>query len=134
MRSCDNISDIGVGYLAEGCVGLQSLDLSFCDRVTDRAMIHIASGLFNLRCLSLVSCRISDDGVTKICKTLVDLHVLNIGQCANISDISMEQIGSRLRQLEFLDLYGCNLITSGGLEKVKTGCAKLRTINFNLWH
>merc|ERR1719471_2461218 len=90
LRSCDNISDIGVGYLAEGSVGLQALDVSFCDRVTDRSLVHIASGLFNLRSLSLVACKISDDGISKICKTLADLHVLNIGQCSNLTDISLQ--------------------------------------------
>jgi len=134
LRSCDNISDIGVGYLAEGCVGLQTLDLSFCDRVTDRAMVHIASGLFNLRSLSLVSCKISDEGVAKMCKTLVDLHILNIGQCSNVTDTSLDHIGSRMKQLRQIDLYGCNEITENGLQRLKTGCSKLQQVNFNLWH
>ena len=53
-------SDIGVGYLAEGCVGLHLLDISFC-RITDRAMVHVASGLFNLQSLSTAACRVTDE-------------------------------------------------------------------------
>ena len=134
LRSCDNISDIGVGYLAEGCVGLQSLDLSFCDRVTDRAMTHIASGLFNLRQLSLVAAKVTDEGVAKICKTLVDLHVLNIGQCGLVTDASLLHIAARLHQLHSLDLYGCNEVTEAGVSSLRAGCPKLTNINFNLWH
>jgi len=134
LRSCDNISDIGVGYLAEGCVGLQSLDVSFCERVSDRAMVHIASGLFNLRTLSLAACKISDEGISKICKTLVDLHILNIGQCSNISDSSIEHIATRLHQLEYIDLYGCNNVTQHGIAQIQTGCPNIKRVNFNLWH
>jgi len=134
LRSCDNISDIGVGYLAEGCVGLQSLDVSFCERVSDRAMVHIASGLFNLRTLSLAACKISDEGISKICKTLVDLHILNIGQCSTITDISIEHIAARLHQLEYIDLYGCNNVTQRGITHLETGCPNIKRVNFNLWH
>ena len=78
LRSCDNISDIGVGYLAEGCVSLHTLDVSFCERISDRAMAHIASGLFNLRTLSMAACRVTDEGLTKVAKTLLELQTLNI--------------------------------------------------------
>ena len=134
LRSCDNITDIGVGYLAEASVGLTTLDLSFCDKVSDRALDHIASGLFNLTHLSLISCRITDEGLGKICKTLADLHVLNIGQCSALTDSALEHIGLRLKRMEFLDLYGCNRISSEGLATLESRCPNLKKINLNLWH
>jgi len=130
LRSCDNISDIGVGYLAEGCIGLHNLDLSFCERVTDRAMVHVASGLFNLRTLSLAACKITDDGLCKISKTLLDLQTLNIGQCDQVTDISMEQMGASLMNLRSIDLYGCSQVTQQGL-----ACLGERVlVNVKLWH
>lgn len=115
-------------------MGLQGLDLSFCDRVTDRSMVHIASGLFNLRSLSLVACKVTDEGIAKICKTLADLHVLNIGQCSSLTDVSLGHIGARLRNLEAMDLYGCNEISLEALETLRLSCPSLKDINFNLWH
>ena len=130
LRSCDNISDIGVGYLAEASVGLQSLDVSFCERVSDRAMIHIAAGLFNLRSLSMAACKITDEGLCKISKTLVDLRTLNIGQCVQVSNISLEQMGASLLNLRRIDLYGCAQVTQEGL-----ACLSERVgINKQLWH
>ena len=130
LRSCDNISDIGVGYLAEGCVGLQNLDVSFCERVSDRAMIHVASGLFNLQTLSMAACKITDDGLCKISKTLLDLKTLNIGQCIQVSDVSLEQMGASLLNLKRIDLYGCTRVTEQGL-----ACLSEKAIvNMQLWH
>lgn len=130
LRSCDNISDIGVGYLAEGCIGLQSLDVSFCERVTDRAMVHIASGLFNLKTLSMAACKITDDGLCKISKTLLDLQTLNIGQCVQVSNVSLEQIGASLLNLRRIDLYGCTQVTHQGL----AGLGERIMVNVQLWH
>ena len=97
-------------------------------------MVHIASGLFNLRSLSLVACKISDEGISKICKTLADLHVLNIGQCSSLTDISLHHIGARLRNLEAMDLYGCNEISHQALHTLRLSSPNLKDINFNLWH
>ena len=99
-----------------------------------RSMVHIASGLFNLRSLSLVACKITDDGISKICKTLADLHVLNIGQCSGLTDVSLQHIGARLRHLEAMDLYGCNEISHQALDTLRLSCPNLTDINFNLWH
>ena len=97
-------------------------------------MVHIASGLFNLRSLSLVACKITDEGISKICKTLADLHVLNIGQCSSLTDISLQHIGARLRNLEAMDLYGCNEISHQALHTLRLSSPNLKDINFNLWH
>lgn len=135
LRSCDNISDIGVGYLAEGCVGLQNLDVSFCERVTDRALIHIASGLFSLRTLSMAACKITDEGISRISKTLLELQTLNIGQCGGITDLSLQMIGARLQQLRSIDLYGCNKVTKEqGVAILLHNCPEMLNINFELWH
>ena len=132
LRFCDNISDIGVSYLSQGSVGLQSLDLSFCDRVTDSAMAHIASGLFNLKSLSLAACRLQDDGVAKISKTLLDLERLSLGQCSRITDRSLVLVGDSMRKLDSLDVYGCTRITSGGLQGIRANLPHT-TINTDLW-
>merc|ERR1711876_79338 len=127
LRSCDNVSDIGVGFLAEGCSGLDKLDVSFCDRVSDSSMAHIATGLAHLRSLSLSSCQITDAGVTRIAKDLESLETLNMGQCTRLTDKTVETI----TQIKSVDLYGCTKISTEGL-KVLNKCENLKVVNRGL--
>ena len=134
LRSCDNVSDIGIGFLGGAAPSpLASLDVSFCDRVTDSSAAHLASGISNLTSLSMSACHITDAGMARICKDLVHLEVLNIGQCSRITDRSVQTIAETMKSLRSIDLYGCTKITSAGiqhLEKLKS----LATINRGLWH
>lgn len=41
FRSCDNISDVGLGYLVEGGSCIISLDVSFCDKVGDEGLVYL---------------------------------------------------------------------------------------------
>ena len=88
LRSCDNISDCGMAYLAEAGSRITSLDVSFCDKMDDQALVHVAQGLVHLKQLSLSACHVSDEGLTRLARSLTDLHTLNIGQCINITDRS----------------------------------------------
>ena len=146
LRSCDNVSDIGVGFLGttnsnnnnSGNSGFTSpltrLDVSFCDRVTDSSMAHVGNGLVNLTSLSLSACGITDVGVARISRDLAKvLEVLNIGQCSKVTDEGLASIAKNMKVLTSVDLYGCTNVTAKGLkslEKVKT----LKTMNRGLWH
>ena len=73
LRSCDNVSDIGIGFLAEDHGKLKSLDISFCGNVSDASLRHMASaqGLnLNLKKLAMTTCAITDDGMVKLAKNL----------------------------------------------------------------
>ncbi|KAK7102343.1 hypothetical protein V1264_020577 [Littorina saxatilis] len=133
LRSCDNMSDIGLGYLSEGVARLSALDVSFCDKVGDQGLLFLSQGLFSLRSLSLNACNISDDGIQSVVTALHDLTTLNIGQCSKISDRSLGLISTKLRCLTSIDLYGCTQITTVGLEKIMQ-LPSLSTLNLGLWH
>lgn len=133
LRSCDNISDTGIAYLAEGGSRIQTLDVSFCDKVGDQALVHISQGLYNLRSLSLSACHITDEGLSKVVRTLRDLTTLNIGQCSRITDKGLGLIGDFLTNLTEIDLYGCTSITTVGLERIMQ-LPHLSVLNLGLWH
>ncbi|XP_014674121.1 PREDICTED: F-box/LRR-repeat protein 14-like [Priapulus caudatus] len=134
LRSCDNVSDAGIAYLAEGgCSRLQTLDVSFCDKVGDAALVHVSQGLYSLRSLSLSACHISDEGLSKVVRTLRDLTTLNIGQCSRITDRGLALIGDYLTNLTEIDLYGCTGITTVGLERIMQ-LPHLSVLNLGLWH
>lgn len=145
LRSCDNVSDIGLGFLGDGSASaaggggasgqsaLRRLDVSFCDRVTDSAMTHVASGLTQLVSLSLSACAISDAGIARIAKDLKGLEVLNIGQCVRLTDKAIETIGEQMVSLRSIDLYGCTKISASGLARLAK-CRQLEVVNRGLWH
>jgi F-box/leucine-rich repeat protein 14 len=138
LRSCDNVSDIGLGFLSDGSASsgqspLRRLDVSFCDRVTDSAMTHVASGLTQLVSLSLSACAISDAGVARIAKDLKALEVLNIGQCVRLTDKAIETIGEQMGSLRSVDLYGCTKMSAGGLARLAE-CRQVEVVNRGLWH
>ncbi|CAH0551650.1 unnamed protein product [Brassicogethes aeneus] len=132
LRSCDNISDIGMAYLAEGGSRISSLDVSFCDKIGDQALVHISQGLFNLKSLSLNACQISDEGLSKIASTLLDLETLNIGQCSRVTDKGLTTVAEALQRLKCIDLYGCTRITTVGLERIMK-LPQLSLLNLGLW-
>lgn len=132
LGSCDNISDIGMAYLTEGGSTISSLDVSFCEKIGDQALSHISQGLFHLKSLSLNHCQITDDGLSRISKSLHDLETLNIGQCDRITDKGLESLAMYLLNLNAIDLYGCTEITRKGLEIIMK-LPKLTKLNLGLW-
>ncbi len=134
LRSCDNVSDIGIGFLGNASPSnLSSLDLSFCDRVSDSSMAHIASGMTGLACLSLSACQITDGGLARVCRDLQQLQVLNIGQCNKITDQGIMNLSTNLKSLKSIDLYGCTKLTSSSIQALEK-CENLKIINRGLWH
>ncbi|CAD7077420.1 unnamed protein product [Hermetia illucens] len=132
LRSCDNISDIGMAYLTEGTSSLTSLDVSFCDKIGDQALNHISQGLFHLRSLSLNQCHITDEGLSRVAKSLHDLEVLNIGQCSRITDAGLQMLADELVNLKAIDLYGCTQLSAEGIDRIMK-LPKLTQVNLGLW-
>ncbi len=135
MRSCDNVSDIGVGFLASDCGGhgLKRLDASFCPNVTNTSALHMAAGMPKLKTLSLAGCSLDDDGLTRIAKELKCLEMLNIGQCRKLTDAGLKVVANELSgSLQRIDLYGCPGITSSGLELL-TKMPKIKLLNRKLY-
>jgi F-box/leucine-rich repeat protein 14 len=134
LRSCDNVSDIGVGFFAEGSAStLRTLDVSFCDRVSDSEMAHVATGLASLTSLSMSSCHITDQGITRLAPYMKSLHTFNIGQCVKLTDRAVQTISQEIKTLRSIDLYGCTKISTEGL-KVLNKCENLKVVNLGLWH
>ena len=130
LCSCE-VTDQGLRYLSEGSVQLHVLDISFCDKV-DQGLVYIAEGMPQLRTLSLNSCLITDDGLVKIAQSLTDLKTLNVGQCSKITDKSLNVIAQHCINLTHIDLYGCQSITTVGLERISQ-LPHLDHFNLDLW-
>ena len=132
LRSCEGIGDDGIAHLALGALNLTSLDVSFCDKIGDASLNHISNGLYVVQNLELSSCRITDEGLCKLSKSLRELRVLNIGQCTQITDRSLASIAEHLTSITHIDLYGCTRVTKCGMEKLMH-LPRLRVLNLGLW-
>ncbi len=121
LRSCDNVSDLGLGFLCEegGSPGLRSLDVSFCASVTDAGVKVIAVGLPKLKSLSLTTCSVGDDGLKRVAQKLTELQELSVGQCSLLTDDGLAAVAQGLKKLRCLDLYGCPKVTDKSLDKLR---------------
>lgn len=132
VTSCDNVSDIGIGYLAESAHKLKELDVSFCANITDASLRHIATGIQSLNSLAMTTCTITDDGLIRISKTLTHLETLNISQCVAITDSGILSLCENMTNLIFLDVYGCTKLSPFAIQSVRKS-PNLKQLNVDLW-
>lgn len=132
LRSSDVVTDQGLRYLSEGCLQLHVLDVSFCDKIGDAGLTFVAQGLPAITSLSLNSCAITDASLVKIAQSLTDLKTLNIGQCNRLTDTAVIAIADHCQNLTEIDLYGCPLVTTAGLERLHN-MPLLNSPNLVLW-
>ena len=135
LRTCDNVSDIGIGFLAEN-EKLTSIDVSFCGNISDSSLKHMASSNSlsqSLRTLSISTCAITDDGLVRLAKSMTKLQELHMGQCVKISDKSLEVVASHMKELSVIDLYGHGQgISEAAIEKLRNQLPKLQTLKLSL--
>ena len=108
LQQVNNIS-LGIGYIASGCIGLKSLDISFCDWVDDVTVEAISQSLLNetLENLDISRTRISDEGINTLSRTLYCLKHLWIKSCHSLTDKSLLHISKNLTNLVNIDIFGC---------------------------
>lgn len=97
------IGDEGLSSVGECCNFLQDLNLRFCEGLTDRGLVQLALGC----------------GKT--------LKSLGVAACAQITDVSLEAVGSHCRSLESLSLDS-EIIHDKGLLVVAKRCSTLKVL------
>lgn len=132
-RACDGLTDVGIAYLATAS-RLTILDIAFCMHVTDRALlllIRSSATLPHLRHLYLSACAITDEGIDHVTNVFSELQSLGIGQCLGVTDSGLAMIAARLKFIEYIDVYGCTLVTSSGLDTLRQ-LPSLKSLNLSL--
>lgn len=110
------VSDSTLNWLAEGCLHLQSLDLSHC-RFQDSALSYLFRGCKHLRELNLAGCVDLTDAAWE---------PLLLSSCASTSTHAAEKCGTRLSSLV---LTGCNKITDNAVTPIASACPLLQRID-----
>jgi hypothetical protein len=107
---------------------LTTLETYHCDDLDGTSFAVIVTNCPKLQSLMLPDCEITDCGFQYIgiCK---NLQFLDIPGCALITDKSMEYIGAGCPTLSHLNVAQCRQLTDKSIEYVCIGCQKLKYLN-----
>ena len=132
LEGCRCLTDRSLAAISS-LTNLAKLDLSLCDMVTDQGLHHLKQ-LRKLYSLSLGWCRkITDEGLNGLTshpERAENLRVLQLARCTALTDVGIQYI-TRLSGLEFLDLNGCNGISSATTGDTIKKLDKLTVLNIS---
>ncbi|XP_076752283.1 F-box and leucine-rich repeat protein 13 isoform X2 [Xylocopa sonorina] len=132
MHLCENVSKplstfSGFSLIRLKC--LQELDLSGCNKITDVSLKH-AFAFLELRILNLSQCQqITHIGLNYLSKNNPAIENLNLNHCYNISDIGISYLAQRLHRLKRLLIQGCSQLTDHTLDFIKLYCKSLHYLD-----
>uniref|UniRef100_G3WYC4 F-box/LRR-repeat protein 15-like leucin rich repeat domain-containing protein n=1 Tax=Sarcophilus harrisii TaxID=9305 RepID=G3WYC4_SARHA len=114
----NRITDLTFKLMDKHYGDLSHIYMTDCERITDVSLKSIAN-LKNLVVLNLANCiRIGDVGLRSFLggPSSSKLRELNLTHCAQISDLSLAEMGERCRSLTYLNLRSCTQLTDCGIE------------------
>ncbi|XP_073055348.1 EIN3-binding F-box protein 1-like [Primulina eburnea] len=118
LQGCWLITDEGLAFLAEGslCRTLKILNLAECDRITDFGLIHLKK-MCCLEELNLAECgpKVTDNGGKFTVAAIFSLRILNLSWLVNVSDATLFALSEKCKNLEVLNLTGCELVSGAGI-------------------
>jgi hypothetical protein len=107
---------------------LITLNIHYCDDFDDTSLTAILANCPQLKSLTVEDCELTDYGFQYI-GTCKNLQFLDIGACSLITDKSMEYIGAGCPNLSYLNIGHCSQLTNKGVEYICSGCQKLKYLN-----
>lgn len=133
LKSCINITDQSLTYLADNCHQLEELNLSWCD-ITAKSLFIIAEGFPNLRRINVSSCYITDEGVNTLLTKCQDLEILGLAWCKSISDKSLESLIKLGKNVKVFDIRGNEKISSGALSNLFSASHEFSAVHLKRCH
>ncbi|KAL6177873.1 hypothetical protein ACLB2K_049394 [Fragaria x ananassa] len=118
LMGCDSITDEGLSFLANGSTSktLNKLILECCPKITDTG-VDLLRKMYSLEHLK-ISCRAKTSRITDIggvgISAILTLKVL-ILKHLDVSDPTMVALAQNCRNLEILDIGGCDKVTGAGI-------------------
>ncbi|XP_063414567.1 F-box/LRR-repeat protein 12-like [Mytilus trossulus] len=112
--------------------GLESLNLNACYRINEKGLEKIAKELINLQTLEIAHCNCTDLILHHISRHLTKLETLNIRN-SKVTDSGISTIVSGLSNLKHLNINKCDLLTTSGLECLKS-LKSLKTLVCDIAH
>ncbi|MCD7458332.1 hypothetical protein HAX54_037928 [Datura stramonium] len=137
LKGCWLVSDVGLKSLVRGPLRmiLKKLIIAECDRITDCGVLS----LMQLCCLEELNLAECGPNVTDIAGEAIalseSLKILNLSWLVNVSDATVVALAEGCKNLDALNLTGCEFVTGEGVrtftkhrslkELILTSCEKL---------
>ncbi|XP_043699544.1 EIN3-binding F-box protein 1-like [Telopea speciosissima] len=118
VSGCVNLTDAVVKAIARLHGGsLQLLNLDCCRKITDASLVAIAEDCSLLHDLDVSKSAITDFGVAALSSAKqLDLQILSLSGCYNVTDKSIPLLGKLGQNLVGLNLQQCKSISSSSIE------------------
>ncbi|XP_042489402.1 EIN3-binding F-box protein 1-like [Macadamia integrifolia] len=118
VGGCMNLTDAVVKAIARLHGGtLQLLNLDGCRKITDVSLVAIAEDCSLLHDLDVSKSGITDLGISALsCAKQLDLQILSLSGCYNVTDKSIPLLGKLGQTLVGLNLQQCKSISSRSIE------------------
>ena len=130
---CHEITDASIISISTHCTGLKLLNLRNCDQITDASIISISSHCTGLQSLDLwLCCQISDVSIIPISENCTGLKSLVVSW-VKITDASLIAIAKNCNELQLLDAFGCNGLSSHKLRQYFQSVSKLRAVLLSIY-
>jgi len=112
LKNCVNVDDISVKAVALNCFQLRKFNISGC-KITDNSLKDLST-LNHLESINFACTSITDNGVSALVKgnshtSLIDV---DMSECKNLTDASVQIVASNCPQLSTLIFHGCKRMTS----------------------
>jgi hypothetical protein len=127
MDSCNNLTDLSLNMVSNIFLNLQELSIQNNDRITDQGLIDFANNCSTLLKLNIKDCsKITDIGIIEITKVLKHLNSFHFGSsCSDsITDESLIAISKNCLNLKVLGMFECTDITDIGFNSLLTTTLK----------
>ena len=131
MSHCQLITDVGLQALSLSCNAISMLDLSYCPALQDPGLIRLISGLPLLTSANLAGLkRISNAVPACLAASCPLLSMVSFKLCNQIAmdDDGISKMAIGCRQLQHVDLEGCNQLTDKAVIALATRCPKITTL------
>lgn len=127
LTNCVRVSDVTLLRIAQRCHNLVYASFCYCEHVTD-AGVELLGTLPSLTSLDLSGCNIQDQGVAALGNNS-KFRDITLAECPNITDLGLQKMCQRCRQLENLNVSHCEGLTDNAIKNLAFCCRLLRTLN-----
>lgn len=144
ISGCDKVSNVAIQHLFLNCSAIRELKLQICPQITDGAFEPLQLALSpppsrslpdikyeHLRLLDLTQCALlSDEALIMITTYAKRLRNLVLAKCRNITDLGVTDGICRLgRHLHYLHLGHCANLTDHAVSALVRHCPRLRYLD-----
>ena len=128
-RFFDKLTDESLQSVATHCRFIEHLNIEYCFAVSDAAIRRVAESCLNLQFVDLSWTKITDDSVVSFCKHCPQLKVILLNGCDLLTEAAIFAIAERLPGLTRIGLSEFLALTTTTVEKLVLACRDLEHIS-----